>query len=178
MFREGTEWTAYLCSDIWGLSWRGWNVFTRATMSRALVYTVVWTLQFFSTWYLPGSMYKMPLLLIHLAPGPRYQKQRGTGCTSISQSLPISPLLLPFLHVVISLGFLTTWQSQGAVCLVAQSCPTLCIPMYCSLPRSSVHGNSPGKDAGVDCHALLQGIFPTQGSNPSSQTSFMVTGLP
>ena len=25
---------------------------------------------------------------------------------------------------------------------------------------------SPGKNAGVSCHALLQGIFPTQGSNP------------
>ena len=27
-----------------------------------------------------------------------------------------------------------------AVCLVAQSCPTLCDPMDCSLPGSSVHG--------------------------------------
>ena len=35
-----------------------------------------------------------------------------------------------------------------------------------TLPGSSVHGNSPGKNAGVGCHALLQGIFPTQGSNP------------
>ena len=26
--------------------------------------------------------------------------------------------------------------------------------------------DSPGKNAGVGCHALLQGIFPTQGSNP------------
>ena len=25
--------------------------------------------------------------------------------------------------------------------------------------------NSPGKNTGVGCHALLQGIFPTQGSN-------------
>ena len=25
--------------------------------------------------------------------------------------------------------------------------------------------NSPGKSTGVDCHFLLQGIFPTQGSN-------------
>ena len=25
---------------------------------------------------------------------------------------------------------------------------------------------SPGKKTGVGCHALLQGIFPTQGSNP------------
>ena len=26
--------------------------------------------------------------------------------------------------------------------------------------------DSPGKNTGVDCHALLQGIFPTQGLNP------------
>ena len=39
-------------------------------------------------------------------------------------------------------------------------------PMDCSLPSSSVHGDSPGKNTGVGCHALLQGIFPMQGSNP------------
>ena len=33
-------------------------------------------------------------------------------------------------------------------------------------PGSSVSGDSPGKNTGVDCHDLLQGIFPTQGSNP------------
>ena len=33
-------------------------------------------------------------------------------------------------------------------------------------PDSSVHGDSPGKNTGVGCHALLQGIFPNQGSNP------------
>ena len=27
--------------------------------------------------------------------------------------------------------------------------------------------DSPGKNTGVGCHALLQGIFPTQGLNPS-----------
>ena len=27
--------------------------------------------------------------------------------------------------------------------------------------------NSPGKNIGVGCHFLLQGIFPTQGSNPA-----------
>ena len=37
--------------------------------------------------------------------------------------------------------------------------------MDCSLPGSSVHGNSPGRNTGVGCHALLQGIFPTQVSN-------------
>ena len=48
-----------------------------------------------------------------------------------------------------------------------QSCPTLCNPMDCSLPDSSVHADSPGKNTGVGCHALLQGIFPSQGLNPS-----------
>ena len=49
---------------------------------------------------------------------------------------------------------------------VIQSCLTLCNPMDCSPPGSSVHGNSPGKNTGVGSHALLLGIFPTQGSNP------------
>ena len=52
------------------------------------------------------------------------------------------------------------------MCLVTQLCPTLCDPMDCSPPGSSVHGDSPGKNTGVSCHALLWGIFPTQGSNP------------
>ena len=38
--------------------------------------------------------------------------------------------------------------------------------MDCSPPGSSVHGDSPGKNTGVSCRALLHGIFPTQGSNP------------
>ena len=38
--------------------------------------------------------------------------------------------------------------------------------MDCSPPGSSVYENSLGKNIEVDCHALLQGIFPTQGSNP------------
>ena len=40
-------------------------------------------------------------------------------------------------------------------------------PMDYSSPGSSVHGDSPGKNTGVGCHALFQRIFPTQGSNPS-----------
>ena len=35
-----------------------------------------------------------------------------------------------------------------------------------SLPGSPVHGDSPGRNTGVGCHALLQGIFPTERSNP------------
>ena len=87
-----------------------------------------------------------------------------------------------------------------------QACRTLCDPMDCSPPGSSVRGllqarilewvampssrgssnpgieptspetpelqedfcpwDSPGKNTGVGCHALLQGIFLTQGLNP------------
>ena len=50
--------------------------------------------------------------------------------------------------------------------LVALSFLTVCHPMECSPPGSSVYGDSPGKNTGVGCHALLQGIFLTQGLNP------------
>ena len=52
------------------------------------------------------------------------------------------------------------------LCLVFQSHLILCNPMDCSPPGSSVHGDSPGKNTEVVCHALLQGLFPSQGSNP------------
>ena len=52
-----------------------------------------------------------------------------------------------------------------SIVLVAQSCPALCNPMDCSPPDSSVHGDSPGKNAGVGAHALLRGS-----SQPKDQT--------
>ena len=59
------------------------------------------------------------------------------------------------------------WSGYCAVLsLVTQSCLTLGDPMDCTLPGSSVHGDSPGKNTGVDSLFLLQGIFPNQGSNP------------
>ena len=50
----------------------------------------------------------------------------------------------------------------AVLCLVAQSClfETLWTAKFlCSW-------DSPGKNTAVGCHALLQGIFPTHGSNP------------
>ena len=50
--------------------------------------------------------------------------------------------------------------------LVPQSCLTLCDPMEyiaCQVPLSMEFSR---QDTGVGCHSLLQGIFPTQGSNP------------
>ena len=48
--------------------------------------------------------------------------------------------------------------------LLLRSCPTLCDPMDCSPPGSSVQEFS-RQEYSVGCHALLQGIFLTQGSN-------------
>ena len=39
-------------------------------------------------------------------------------------------------------------------------------PMDCNLPGYSVHGDFPGKNIGVGCYFLLQGIFLTQELNP------------
>ena len=51
------------------------------------------------------------------------------------------------------------------LCLVAQLCLTRW-PHTLLLARPLCPWNSPGENPGVDIHALLQGICPTQGSNP------------
>ena len=52
---------------------------------------------------------------------------------------------------------------RAVVCMLSRlSGPTLCDPIACSLPGSSVHKDSLSKNTGVGCHALLQVIFPTQ----------------
>ena len=61
----------------------------------------------------------------------------------------LEPTVIPF-----------AWQSN-VLCLVTQSCPTLCDLINCSPPASSFYEDSPSKTAGVSCHALPQGIFPT-----------------
>ena len=71
-----------------------------------------------------------------------------------------------------SKGFLNA-EPSGKPYLLMLCCSGLshlvlspCVPMGCSPPGSSVHGDSPGKNTRVGFHALLQGIFPSQGSNP------------
>ena len=62
----------------------------------------------------------------------------------------------------------TTCFSFISVCSGAQPCPTLCGPMDCNSPDSLVRRDFPGKNTGVGCHFLLQGIFPIQGSKSLS----------
>ena len=54
--------------------------------------------------------------------------------------------------------------TQHCCCLGAKSCLTLCDPMNCSTPGSSLHRISQ-KESWSSCHFLLQGIFSIQESN-------------
>ena len=54
---------------------------------------------------------------------------------------------------------------SGGGGFVAKSCPTLATPWTIAL-QVLCPWDSPGKNTGVGCHFLLQGIFPTQGLNP------------
>ena len=89
--------------------------------------------------------------------------ERPTGITSSTCLKPHSWSFLSSFHQCFS----SSIPYLRCVCSKSlQSCQTLCNPMYCNPPGCSVHGDSPGKNTRVGCHALLQGIFPTQESNP------------
>ena len=49
-----------------------------------------------------------------------------------------------------------------------QSCLTFCNSMDCSPSGSSVHRDSPGKNTEMGCGPSSKGIFPIQGSKPTS----------
>ena len=84
----------------------------------------------------------------------------------------VRPVLLSRSHMLS--GIQSHHSSQDTIVNITE---TVCVELslsvmsnslrthYCSSPSSSVHGDSPSMKTGVDCYALLQGIFPTQESN-------------
>ena len=89
---------------------------------------------------------------------------RGGCCLHCSRFSSIPGLTRHQQHLTLPTNS-QPWQPEMSLCLVIQSGLTLCDPVDRSPPGSSVHGDSPGKNTGVGCHALLQGIFPNQWSN-------------
>ena len=65
--------------------------------------------------------------------------------------------------VKLQFSLLISWHPGGGV-LVTKSCPTLVTPWTAALQAPLFIG-FPSKNTGAGCHFLLQGIFPTQGSN-------------
>ena len=57
------------------------------------------------------------------------------------------------------------FQNTSCLCRVVQLCPTLCDPMDCSLPGSSVHEISQARILEWVAIPFSRGIFPIQGSN-------------
>ena len=69
-----------------------------------------------------------------------------------------------FLLPVFSLCLKRDW---AACCSVTKSCLTLLQPHGLEPTRLLCPWDLPGKNTGVGCSFLLQGIFPTQGANPA-----------
>ena len=68
----------------------------------------------------------------------------------------------------VSLGDLLGGQILRVLCAeLLQSCAALCNPMDCSWSRLLRPWDSPGRNAGIGCSSLLQGIIPTHRSNLS-----------
>ena len=75
----------------------------------------------------------------------------------VSCSLPLPPLWClsdqqPY--------WIPCLEREKVKVLVAQSCPTLLWPSWTVVTRLLCPWDSPGKNTGVCCHFLLQGIFP------------------
>ena len=78
---------------------------------------------------------------------------------------------LPWMHHTKSAVYIRVhcWCCTSHVLCCAESLSHVqlfSVPWTVSSPGSSVHEDSPGKNVRVGCHALLQGILPTRGSNP------------
>ena len=79
-------------------------------------------------------------------------------------SLPLAPPGKPPNHKV---------RQSITLCVQLLLCPTLCDPFLCPW-------DLPGKNTGVGCHLLLQGIFPDPGIEPASPAlggGFFTTAL-
>ena len=111
------------------------------------------------------SLYKNAIVYL---PSPTIGHQSFKGCLTSPSCCVVVRCNYFFLLAVQCAGssLLCSGFLYAAMCLVTQSCLTLRSPMDCSPPGFSVHGDSPGQNTGVGSHALLQRIFPTQGSNP------------
>ena len=104
-----------------------------------------------------------------------HSQQCSIGCCVLIPSLSPSTVVIFYS----CFGYKSLWEldefcssvNPGSLkmhmCMLSQSYLTLCDPMDpMECTRLLCPWNSLDKKTGVGCHALLQGIFPTQGSNP------------
>ena len=75
--------------------------------------------------------------------------------------------VIKILYLSINAYQMFSFSKKEPVLCYAKLHPTLCDPMDAKSTRLFCPWNSPGKNTGVGCHFLLQGIFPTQELNSS-----------
>ena len=102
--------------------------------------------------FIPGTLKEVQI--VYLSEARTGKGHSNRNITSLPEGKMIKKILIAFR--------LAVFINKHSGVSVAQSCPTLCVPMDCRPPGSSVLGILPG----VGCHSLLQGIFLTWGSNP------------
>ena len=130
-----------------------------------------------------GNLIPEPTHLIGPAPhgipkyGYRWTRRPNSIFYCINNASINSCMSISLVHMLVFYGLNLWKQTQWVkgmdisffLCcayLTYPSYPTLFDLMDYSPPGSSVHGDSPGKNTGAGCHALLHGIVPTQGLNP------------
>ena len=108
----------------------------------------------------PLKHVKSALLYCVQRPGLMCHLRPPSGCLSTDVRGVLKSTTITVLLSV------TLYAWPVVLCLITQECPSLCDPMDCSPPGTSVYGDLPGRNTGVGCHAFLQRIFPAQGLNP------------
>ena len=119
-------------------------------------------------WHTPFPFWNqsvVPCTVLTVASWPAYRfLKRQFRCSRIPISFRIFHSLLwsTIFHGIVKEKQRNAYPFESEV---AQSCPTLCNPWTVACTRLLHPWDFPGKNTRVGCHFLLQGVFPTQGSN-------------
>ena len=116
-----------------------------------------------------------------LCPWNSLGKNTGVGYHSLLQGIFLTQgwiLSLPYCRQILyQLSYQGSPQKAEHMCRLSRSVLSDSSQPYGLQPtRLLCPQDSPGKNTGVGCHGLLQGIFLTQGSNPESLMSPALTG--
>ena len=131
-------------------------------------------------WYLSFSFCHMHRLLRDLdlssIPSSAFYMLLDTGKVNLNSLISQMGTVIPaykgccklkWEHVYKALSKVPAQWKVKVKVLAAQSCPMTLRPHGLQPARLLCLGNFPGKNTGVDCQSLLQGIFLAQGSAPS-----------
>ena len=100
-----------------------------------------------------------------LVSGPKHGLWTPTAWIWIPSSLMTICVTLGKLLNFSGLQFLHWSKEENCACVLSRfSCVRLCVNIW-NVALQAPLSDSLGKNTGVGCHVLLQGVFPTQGSN-------------